>query len=274
MSKPVWFITGAGRGLGAAIAAAARRAGNEVVATGRRGSVMPLDITNPADVSAAVATTMQRFGRIDVLVNNAGFAQLGAFECVSEAEMRAQFETNVFGTMSVTRAILPVMRAQRSGRIFNLSSMAGYIGGTHYAAYAASKFAVEGFSESLSAEVAPFGIFVTLVEGGFFRTDFLKSSVRYGPSTLADYDASTRANKAELEVHHHDPACDPEKLADVLVGLCASPAPPVRCTLGIDAIAAIERANATVQDEIERWREVCSLPADVKSTTSTHSTSP
>jgi NAD(P)-dependent dehydrogenase (short-subunit alcohol dehydrogenase family) len=273
LSKSVWFITGATRGLGAAIADAARLAGHEVVATGRRGSITSLDITNPADVSAAVAATLQRFGRIDVLVNNAGFAQLGAFECVTEAEMRAQFETNVFGTMSVTRAVLPAMRAQRSGRIFNLSSMAGYIGGTHYAAYAASKFAVEGFTESLAAEVAPFGIFVTLIEPGFFRTDFLRASTRYGPSTIADYDVSTRENQAELEAHYHDPACDPRKLADVVLALSASPAPPVRCTLGIDAIGAIERANASTQAEIERWRDLCSLPADVKSTTSTHSTS-
>jgi NAD(P)-dependent dehydrogenase (short-subunit alcohol dehydrogenase family) len=235
--------------------------------------VLPLDITNAAELSAAIAATMQRFGRIDVLVNNAGFAQLGAFECVSDADVRAQFETNVFGTMSVTRAVLPIMRAQRSGRILNMSSMAGYIGGTHYAAYAASKFALEGFSESLAAELAPFGIFVTMLEPGFFRTDFLRASVRYGPSTIADYDASTLANRAELEAHFHDPACDPETLARVLLALCASPAPPVRCTLGTDAIAAIERANATVAEEIERWRALCSLPADVISTTSTHSTS-
>ncbi len=274
MSKPVWFITGATRGLGAAVAAAAFRAGSSVVATGRdvrsihvpnddRFLVLPLDVTDADGATTAVAAAKERFGRIDVLVNNAGFAHLGAFETISDADVRAQFETNVFGTMNVTRAVLPGMRAQRSGHIFNVSSMAGYIGGTHYPVYAASKFAVEGFSESLAAEVLPFGIFVTLVEPGFFRTDFLKTSVRYGPSTIADYDATTVANRAELDAHHLDPAGDPEKLAGVLLTLSCSPEPPVRCTIGTDAIAAIERTNAAVQAEIDRWRDLCSLPSDV-----------
>jgi NAD(P)-dependent dehydrogenase (short-subunit alcohol dehydrogenase family) len=270
----VWFITGATRGLGAAMAAAALRAGHAVVATGRdvgriagesddRLLKLPLDITDGAAITAAVAAATERFGRIDVLVNNAGFAHLGAFETISDADVRAQFETNVFGTMNVTRAVLPGMRAQRSGRIFTFSSMAGYIGGTHYPVYSASKFAVEGFAESLAAEVAPFGIFVTLVEPGFFRTDFLTTSVRYDPCTIADYDATTTANRAELAAHHHDPAGDPAKLADVLLTLSRSPAPPVRVTLGTDAIAAIERTNAHLQAEIERWRDLCSLPADM-----------
>jgi len=274
LNNPVWFVTGATRGLGAAVSAAALRAGCRVVATGRdvhridrpnddRFFALPLDITDAAAATAAAAAAVQRFGRIDVLVNNAGFAQLGAFETIADADIRAQFETNVFGTMNVTRAVLPHMRAQRSGRIFNISSMAGYIGGTHYPVYAASKFAVEGFSESLAEEVAPFGIFVTLVEPGFFRTEFLTTSVRYGPSTIADYDASTIANRAELDAHHRDAASSPAAFADVLLTLSRSPAPPVRCTIGADAIAAIERTNAAIAAEIDRWRDLCSLPTDV-----------
>jgi len=277
LSKPVWFITGATRGLGAAVTAAALRAGYHVVATGRdvdrvaqsssdRLLTLALDITDGAAATAAVAAARQRFGRIDVLVNNAGFAQLGAFETIPDAAVRAQFETNVFGTMNVTRAVLPGMRAQRSGRIFNLSSMAGYIGGTHYAVYAASKFAVEGFSESLAAELLPFGIFVTLVEPGFFRTDFLTTSARFGSSTIADYETTTIANRAQLDARHRDAAGDPAKFADVLITLGRSPAPPVRCTIGADAITAIERTNAAVQAEIDRWRDLCSLPADVEFT--------
>jgi NAD(P)-dependent dehydrogenase (short-subunit alcohol dehydrogenase family) len=210
-----------------------------------------------------VAAAIGRFGRIDVLVNNAGFAQLGTFETISNADVRAQFDTNVFGTMNVTRAVLPGMRAQRSGRIFNISSVAGYIGGTHYPVYAASKFAVEGFSESLAAEVSPFGIFVTLVEPGFFRTDFLTTSVRYGANSIDDYRAATIDNLAELDAHHREAAGDPAKFADVLLTLSRTPNPPVRCTIGTDAIAAIERTNAAVQAEIDRWRDLCSLPADM-----------
>jgi NAD(P)-dependent dehydrogenase (short-subunit alcohol dehydrogenase family) len=270
----VWFITGATRGLGAAVASAALDAGHRVVATGRdvrrilgpdddRFLALQLDVTDAAAARAAVAAATARFGQIDVLVNNAGFAHLGAFETIADADVRAQFETNVFGTMNVTRAVLPGMRARRSGRIFTISSMAGYIGGTHYAVYAASKFAVEGFAESLAAEVSPFGIFVTLVEPGFFRTDFLTASVRYGPSTIADYDAATIANRAELDAHRHDPAGDPATFADVLLTLGRSPAPPVRCTIGTDAIAAIEHTNAAVAAEIDRWRDLCSVPSTV-----------
>ncbi len=277
VNNQVWFITGATRGLGAVIATAALRAGHIVVATGRdagririddreaRGKLctLSLDITNGAQITAAVDEAMSTFGRIDVLVNNAGYAHLGAFEDITDAEMRAQFETNVFGTMSVTRAVLPIMRKQRSGRIFNIASMAGYIGGSHYPVYAASKFAVEGFSESLSAEVAKFGIHVTLLEPGFFRTDFLKTSVRHGNGNIDDYRAETISNRAELDAHHLDDACDPTRLAEILLTLSAVPEPPVRCPIGADAIAGIEGANARVQDEIERWRGLLSLPADI-----------
>jgi len=274
----VWFITGATRGLGAAIASAALAAGRRVVATGRdarrlgcdgahpRRLALPLDVTDRAQAASAVAAAVDRFGRIDVLVNNAGFAQLGAFENIPEAAVRAQFETNVFGTMNVTRTILPLMRAQRSGRIFNIASMAGYIGGSHYPVYAASKFAVEGFSESLAAEVKPFGIHVTLVEPGFFRTDFLTTSMRYGDGTIEDYARETRANRAGLDARRREPAGDPAKLAHVLLTLSTSPAPPVRCTIGTHAITAIEGENASVQAEIDRWRDLCSIPADVAGT--------
>ena len=265
----VWLITGASRGLGAAIARTALEAGHRVVATARNPDTLTealggpnerflpvaLDVTRPEDAAAAVASATARFGRIDVLVNNAGYGQLGAFEEVSAEDIMRQFETNVFGLMHVTRAVLPVLREQRSGHIFNLSSIGGKRGGDRYSIYAASKFAVEGFSESLSAEMAPFGVHVTVVEPGFFRTDFLKtSSVRYGNQTIDDYADGSAASQAFYEDRSGQQAGDPVKLAQALLTLAAAPAPPTRFAVGSDAFALVMQKDAEEVAEAERWR--------------------
>ena len=213
--KKVWFVTGAGRGLGVDIAKAALAAGHAVVATGRnpekvRGAVgayddllaVKLDVTDPAHAEAAVAAAVDRFGRIDVLVNNAGNFNAGFFEELSPEEFRAQIETTLFGPVNVTRAALPVMRAQRSGLVVTISSTAGLVGGVFVSAYAASKFGVEGWMESLAPEVAPFGIRTMLVEPGFFRTELLTpESTKYAASSIADYAERTKQTVDRLEEH-------------------------------------------------------------------------
>jgi NAD(P)-dependent dehydrogenase (short-subunit alcohol dehydrogenase family) len=266
MSK-VWFITGAGRGIGAQIAKAALAAGDRVVATGRnvaqlqqvyaahadRVACLPLDATREQDAAAAAEAAQQRFGRIDVLVNNAGYGQLGLFEEIDSAAVERQFHTNVFGLMHVTRAVLPLMRRQRSGHILNLSSIGGFMGFDGSAVYCAAKFAVEGFSESLALEVAPFGIRVTIVEPGFFRTDFLdKSSVQYGTRRIADYGGSPGdPPRATYESYNHKQPGDPAKLGRVVVELASMAEPPLHFVAGTDALGfardAFERRRAELE---------------------------
>ena len=265
----IWFVTGAARGIGFEIARAALAAGDSVVATGRsrerieaafapygqRVLAVTLDVADEAQAEAAVAAALARFGRIDVLVNNAGYGQLGLFEENESGEIERQFATNVFGTFHVTRAVLPAMRRQRSGRIFNLSSMGGVLGFMGASVYCATKFAVEGFSESLAPEVEPFGIHVTIVEPGFFRTDFLDgSSVRYGTRAVADYAALSAEAKATYADHNHRQAGDPAKLGTALVELASVDEPPLRYAAGSDAVDAILGSLAERQHEIERWR--------------------
>ncbi|MFL6677839.1 MAG: SDR family NAD(P)-dependent oxidoreductase, partial [Burkholderiaceae bacterium] len=212
MSK-TWFITGATRGLGADIAAAALKAGDRVVATGRQRAAvsdrlgpdtdrllsLSLDVGDAAQAQAAVAAAVERFGAIDVLVNNAGYGHIGFFEESTAADVEAQFATNVFGLLNVTRAALPAMRAARRGHVFNLSSTAGIRGIAAGSLYCATKFAVEGFSESLAHELAPFGIHVTIVEPGPFRTDFLTpESLKFAATEVADYDARRAEMRASF----------------------------------------------------------------------------
>ena len=208
--KKVILITGAGRGMGVDIARAALDAGHRVVATARTADrvtqalgasedllAVSLDITEPADVRAGVDAAVARFGRIDVLINNAGNFYAGFFEEITPADFRAQLDTNLFGPLDVTRAVLPVMRAQRSGTVVTITSAAGLIGQEFCSAYAASKFALEGFMESLTPEVAPFGIHTMVVEPGFFRTDLLTpESTSYAESSIDDY---TERSKQTVE---------------------------------------------------------------------------
>jgi NAD(P)-dependent dehydrogenase (short-subunit alcohol dehydrogenase family) len=266
-----WFITGASRGLGADIAKAALAAGHRVVATGRRVEavqaavgdagddllVVPLDVTQPEQVTAAVQAAVDRFGRIDVLVNNAGYGHLGVFEQTTPEEIRAQYDTNVFGLMNVTRAVAPLMRTQRGGRIFNISSVGGLKGVFGGSVYNSSKFAVEGFSQSIAEELASFGVHVTTVAPGFFRTDFLDpSSASYTDNAIPDYEQPLQAF---LEFHHgrnRTQAGDPAKLGEVLVLLAEVDDPPVSFVAGSDAVEWALGAVADRQTSVEKWRHL------------------
>lgn len=266
----VWLVTGANRGLGRAIAQAALEAGHRVVATARNmhsieaafGEVpadrlLParLDVTDLEQALHVARAAVGAFGRVDVLVNNAGYGQFSAFEEMTPEEVRAQLDTNLFGVMNVTRAVLPHMRTQRSGRIFNVSSMGGYRGGSRGSVYAASKFAVVGFTESLADEVAEFGIGVTVVAPGYFRTDFLDpSSVRYGSAPIPDYAASTEARRRAFANANHAQQGDPAKLGRVLVELANTDNPPVHFPVGGDAVDVITDHHRLVLDEIAAWR--------------------
>ncbi|TIM12420.1 MAG: SDR family oxidoreductase [Mesorhizobium sp.] len=250
MSK-VWFITGAGSGIGAATARAALGAGDRVVATGRnpdkirnalrgvasdRLAVVQLDVADAIQAKAAVDKAMEAFGRIDVLVNNAGYSLLGNFEELTTAEIDGLISTNLHGVVHVMRAVIPVTRKQRSGKIINVSSLAGIIGFKHCGAYSAAKFAVEGLSQSVAQEVAQFGIIVTAVAPGFFRTDLLDDqNARYGSSTIDDYAAEGSA-KAMWSGYNGKQQGDPAKLGDALVKIAGMDNPPKQFLAGSDAV--------------------------------------
>jgi NAD(P)-dependent dehydrogenase (short-subunit alcohol dehydrogenase family) len=252
--KKVWFITGAGRGLGVDIAKAALAAGHAVVAAARRTDnvtaalgehddllVVDLDVTDPAAASAAVDAAVERFGRIDVLVNNAGNFKAGLFEEIAPEDFRAQIETNLFGPANVTRAILPARRALRSGLVVTISSTAGLVGMEFCTAYAASKFGVEGWMEALTPEVAPYGIRTMLVEPGFFRTELLKpQSTQFAALSIADYAERTAQTVAGWKSMDGQQGGDPAKLANALVQLAGQHEPPLRFVAGDDAVAAVE----------------------------------
>lgn len=254
MSKVI-FVTGAGRGLGTDIARQALAAGHQVVATGRRPAnvldalggeqgnllVTALDITSADAAQAAVDAAVTHFGRIDVLINNAAAFQAGYFEEISDAQMRAQIETNLFGPMNITRAVLPVMRAQSSGHIVTISSIAGLAGQEFCVAYAASKFAVEGWMESLRYDVEPYGIRTTIVEPGFFRTELLvDASTSWAELSIDDYAERTRTTKAMWQSMNGQQAGDPARLADALLKVIGLDDPPLRFVAGDDAIPTAE----------------------------------
>lgn len=271
-AQKVWFITGAGRGMGADFVRAALAAGNAVVATGRNTNalaktlgksddlmIVKLDVTNPDDAKEAVGTAIARFGRIDVLVNNAGNYYAGFFEEITLEHFRAQIETNLFGPVNVTRAVLPVMRKQRSGLVVQLSSTAGIVGMEFCSAYAASKFAVEGWIESLTPEVAPFGIRTMLVEPGFFRTELLTpESTNYPESSIDDYAEKTKQTVTALSGMSGLQGGDPAKLANALIHLASQDEPPLRWGAGADAVAAIEQKAKEMLSQADAYRELSS----------------
>jgi len=275
IDKKVWFITGAGRGLGVDIAQAALAAGNAVVATGRSTDivtraigasndllVVKLDVTNPEEARKAVAATMERFGRIDVLVNNAGNFYAGFFEEITPEDFRAQVETNLFGPINVTRAVLPVLRAQRSGLVVQISSTAGIVGQEFVSAYAASKFAVEGWIESITPEVAPFGIRTMLVEPGFFRTELLTpESTNYPSPSIEDYAEKTRQTVTAWKGMNGKQGGDPAKLASALVQLASRHEPPLRFVAGADAVAAVEQKAREMLAQADAYRDVSTAMA-------------
>lgn len=265
-----WFITGASRGFGSRIAELALAQGDNVVATARNAATiteklgnnpnllaLTLDVANDQQAREAAASAVDRFGRIDVLLNNAGFGLLGAVEEATADEIEAIYRTNVFGLLGVTRAVLPHMRAQRSGRIINISSIGGYRGTPGFGVYASTKFAVEGLSEALHAELVPLGIHVTVVEPGYFRTDFLDStSLSVSGGQIDDYEATAGAVRDRASKLNHSQPGDPEKLARVLVAFADAPNPPVRLPLGSDTVAAIEAKHVSDAAIIAEWRPV------------------
>ena len=267
----VWLVTGASRGLGTDIVRAALAAGHSVVATGRdvaavesavgahdRLLVVALDVTDPAASDRAVAQAVDRFGRVDVLVNNAGNFFAGYFETLSVDQFRSQMETNFFGPLAVTRAVLPVMREQRSGQVITVTSTAGFVGAEFTSAYAASKFALEGWSDSLAAEVARFGISVMAVEPGFFRTELLVegSSTTWPELHVDDYAEGTASTIESWKGMNGKQGGDPAKLADALVTLSDGPELPARFVAGADAMRAVEAKQATVQRQINALRDL------------------
>jgi NAD(P)-dependent dehydrogenase (short-subunit alcohol dehydrogenase family) len=268
----VWLVTGAGRGMGLDIANAALAAGHAVVATARNpGTVtaalaedddvlaVKLDVTDPADAEAAVKAAVDRFGRIDVLVNNAGNFNAGFFEELSPEEFRAQIETTLFGPVNVTRAVLPVMRDQRSGLLVTISSTAGIVGQEFCTAYAAAKFGVEGWMESLTPELAPFGIRTMLVEPGFFRTELLTpESTKYAESSIEDYAERTKQTVTAWKSMNGQQGGDPAKLANALVQLASQEEPPLRFAAGADAIATVEQKARNLLAQADAYRELSS----------------
>ena len=270
--KKVWFVTGAGRGTRVDIARAALAAGNAVVATGRDTEAVrqalgeaddllavKLDITDPADAEAAVQAAVDRFGRIDVLVNNAANFFGGFFEELSPAQVERQLATNLLGPMTVTRAVLPVMRRQRSGHIISISSIAGLVGGEFTSAYAASKFGLEGWMESLAPEVAPLGIQTTIVEPGFFRTELLRpESTTWAELSIDDYAERTAQTVAAWQAMNGRQGGDPAKLARALVTIAGQERPPLRWVAGADAVAAAEQKAKDLLAQVDAYRELSS----------------
>ena len=266
----IWFITGASRGFGALIAREALAAGDGVVATARQPHTVveslgadpallavALDVTDEAQAQAAVEAAIGQFGRIDILVNNAGFGLLGAVEEASAEDVKRVYETNVFGLLTVTRAVLPHMRQQRSGHIINFSSVGGYRGSAGFGIYCSTKFAVEGLSEALAAELQPLGVKVTVVEPGYFRTDFLDArSLAVSRARIPDYaDSAGRVRDLAAAVNHAQQG-DPAKLAKALLAVVEAPSPPLRMPFGSDTVAAIEAKHASVAAELARWRDL------------------
>ncbi|QPB21074.1 oxidoreductase [Rhizobium sp. 007] len=267
----VWFITGASRGFGALMTKEALAAGDAVVATARNPKsvtdkfgdhpnlvAVALDVTNEGQAKEAAATAVERFGRIDVLANNAGYGLLGAVEEATAEEVERLYATNVFGLLKVTRAVLPYMRRQRSGHILNFSSIGGYFGYPGWGVYGSTKFAVEGLSESLAAELEPFGIKVTIVEPGFFRTDFLAdNSLAVSPASIPDYIGTPAGNMRDFaaDANHAQPG-DPARLAAGIITLANAASPPLRMPFGSDTVAKIEEQNASVAKELAEWREL------------------
>jgi NAD(P)-dependent dehydrogenase (short-subunit alcohol dehydrogenase family) len=270
--KKVLLVTGAGRGMGVDIARAALAAGYAVVATGRDPErvalalgpapdllTVRLDVTDPADAQAAVRAAVDRFGRLDVLVNNAGNFIAGFFEEITPEDFRAQVETNLFGPLTVTRAALPIMRAQRSGLVVTISSTAGITGLEFCSAYAAAKFGLEGWLESLTPEVAPYGIRTMLVEPGFFRTDLLTpESTSYAQPSIDDYIERTKQTVTAWNGMNGQQGGDPAKLAAALVQVIGSDEPPLRWAAGADAVAAFKDKAQTLIKQADAYRELSS----------------
>jgi NAD(P)-dependent dehydrogenase (short-subunit alcohol dehydrogenase family) len=269
-NKKVWFITGAGRGMGVDIAKAALATGHAVVVTGRDIGVVEkavgksdnllvvkLDVTRLTDAESAARAAVERFGRIDVLVNNAGNFYAGYFEELSPEDIEKQISTNLIGPMNVTRAILPVMRKQRLGHIITISSSAGLVGFEFCSAYAASKFGLEGWMESLQPEVAPFGINTTIINPGFFRTDLISDkSMTFASLSIKDYEERRKQQLAWWNSQGGRQAGDPAKLAQALIKIASEEKPPRRFVAGADAIGLVKQKAADLRAQVDAYPEL------------------
>lgn len=266
--QKVWFVTGASRGMGLEIVKAVLESGDKVVATARKPGQFPallindpnllvtqLDVTSEEQAKKAVEGAVQHFGRIDVLVNNAGYGLLGAIEESGASEVEAIYRTNVFGLLNVTRAVLPLLRKQGSGHILNMSSLGGYQASVGWGIYCSTKFAVEGITEALYGELKPLGIHATIVEPGFFRTDFMdSSSLQRTRGQIEAYAATVGKTRTFADANSGQQPGDPAKLARVLLEIVAEAEPPLRLPVGPDAVRRIEEKNNAVMAEVERWR--------------------
>ena len=266
-TSPVWFISGCSTGFGRELAQLVLQQGLRAVVTARdaasvadivqghedRALAVPLDVTQPGQIAAAVAAAQQRFGRIDVLVNNAGYGYLSTVEEGQDSEIRAQFDANVFGLFALTRAVLPLMRAQRSGHVINITSVAGLIGFPGSGYYSASKHAVEGWSDSLLAECSPLGVRVTCVEPGPFRTDWAGRSLRQTPSTLADYAESAAARMARTAQASGRQAGDPVRAAQAMIDITRLAEPPRHLVLGAFGVDMVTRKLQERLAQVQAW---------------------
>jgi NAD(P)-dependent dehydrogenase (short-subunit alcohol dehydrogenase family) len=265
----VWFITGSSRGLGRSLTGAVLANGDQVVATARNPEQLkdlaekypdsifplPLDVTNKVQIIAAVENTIRKFGRIDVLVNNAGFGIIGAAEAYSDEQVRSQLETNLYAPIEITRVVLPYMRKQRSGRILQISSIGGRVGNPGATIYQAAKFGLAGFSEALAKEVKPLGILVTSVEPGGFRTDWASASMTYAPE-VEGYEKTVGVRMELFKSSNFIPMGDPDKAAKAMIALVDNPEPPVHLVLGSEAVGMVKQANAVRSEEMEKWLPV------------------
>ena len=267
--EKIWFITGSARGLGRSLTEAVLKNGAKVAATARNpqqlddlkikypGRILPLalDVTNAKQIREAVDAAVNEFGRIDVLVNNAGFGITGAAESYSEEQVRSQLETNLYAPILITRAVLPIMRKQRAGHILQISSIGGRIGNPGLSMYQAAKFGLGGFSEALAKEVAPLGIHVTSVEPGGFRTEWGSESMTFAPE-VEGYEASVGWMIKYLRSGTFKPMGDPQKAAKVMIELVENPEPPVHLVLGSEAAGFLQQADAARKTEFEKWLPV------------------
>src|SRR5258707_11777818 len=265
----IWFVTGSSRGLGRTLVEAILAAGDRVIATARKPEelkdlsatyadsirAVKLDVTSPADVEKAVATAVEAFGRIDVLINNAGYGFLGAFEEMSDDEFKGQIDTNFWGVVNVTRAILPHLRQQGSGHIIQITSIGGRSAFPGFSGYHAAKFAVEGLSEALALEVKPLGIKVTIVEPGGFRTDFAGAAMAFAKPIEA-YAPTVGAMRGYMEAHDGKQPGDPRKAAMAIMKIVDLAEPPLRLPLGNDALAFLRYGYKNSTEEVERWAEI------------------
>jgi NAD(P)-dependent dehydrogenase (short-subunit alcohol dehydrogenase family) len=271
MSNKVWFVTGASKGLGLTLTKQLLAAGYQVAATSRSADALikavgtdnttdflPLEVslTDEQSVQQGIAATLQKFGTIDVIVNNAGYGQIGTLEELSDKEVRQNFDINVFGSLNVIRYAMPHLRAKHSGRIFNISSIAGFSGNFGgWGIYCATKFAVAGFTESLAAEAKDFGIDATVVYPGYFRTDFLsQDSIAVPANPIEDYKGARASQAAHQNDIDGNQAGDPDKAALLLIKVAAEPNPPLHLFLGADAYGMADAKIAAIQQDLERMK--------------------